>query len=89
MKHGDRGVMHWPHVLAGSFIFVDDVTAVRSSKMNSEVCRSILSTQVEVNAFKIIRPHIILQKGNDSKHITKATKEFFKAKKIFVTDQLF
>ena len=33
-----------------SLVLIDDVTAGRSSRMNSEVYRSILSAQIQTNA---------------------------------------
>ncbi|KAF7662856.1 hypothetical protein LDENG_00224310 [Lucifuga dentata] len=50
--------------------------------MNSQVYRNILSAQVQANASKLIGQCFMLQQDNDPKHTTKATKEFFKAKKM-------
>ena len=41
----------------GSLVFIDDVTAGRSSKMNSEVYRAILSAQLQPNATKLTPLH--------------------------------
>ena len=36
----------------GSLLFIDDVTADRSSRMNSDVYRAILSAHIQLNAIK-------------------------------------
>uniref|UniRef100_A0AAQ4QMS3 Transposase Tc1-like domain-containing protein n=1 Tax=Gasterosteus aculeatus aculeatus TaxID=481459 RepID=A0AAQ4QMS3_GASAC len=44
VKHGGGGVMAWPCMAAngtGALVFIDDVTADKSSRMNSEVFRPI------------------------------------------------
>lgn len=63
----------------GSLVFVDDVTADKSSRMNTEVFRAILSAQIQSNASKLIGLRFIVQM--DPKHTAKATQYFFKAKK--------
>ena len=65
----------------GSLVFIDDVTADKSSRMNSEVFRAILSAQIQPNASELIGRRFTVQMDNDPKHTAKATKEFFKAKK--------
>ena len=39
---------------AGSLVFIDDVTKDRSSQMNCEVYRDLLSAQIQPNAAKLI-----------------------------------
>ena len=65
----------------GSLVFIDDVTADRSSKMNSEVYRAILSAHIQPNATKLIGHRFTVQVDNDPKHTAKATQDFLKAKK--------
>ena len=65
----------------GSLAFIDDVTADKSSRMNSEVFRAILSAHIQPNASELIGRRFTVQMDNDPKHTVKATKEFFKAKK--------
>ncbi len=66
---------------AGSLVFIDDVNADKSSRMNSEVFRTILSAHIQPNASELIGRLFTVQMDNDPKHTAKATKEFFEAKK--------
>lgn len=54
IKHGS---VFW-HFMAASgiwpLVFIDDVTADRSSRTNSEVYRTILSAQIQTNTVKLI-----------------------------------
>ena len=48
-KHGGGSVMAWACMSAsgtGSLVFINNVTADRSSRMNSEVYRAIFSAQI-------------------------------------------
>ena len=55
-------------------IISDDVTdADRSSRMNSEVYRDLLSAQIQPNAAKLIGQGITVHMDNDPKHTAKAT----------------
>jgi len=56
-----------------SLVFIDDLTADQSSRMNSELYRAILSAQIQPNAAKLIGLRFILQMDNDPKHTAKAT----------------
>ncbi len=62
-------------------VFIDDVTEDRSSRMNSEVYRDILSAQIQSNGAKLIGRRFIIQMDDDPKHTAKATQEFLKVKK--------
>lgn len=42
----------------GSLVFIDDATADRSSRMNSELYRSLLSADIQSNAAKLIQQRI-------------------------------
>ncbi len=65
----------------GSLVFIDDVTTDKSSRMNSEVFRAILSAHIQPNASELIGRRFTVQIDDDPKHTAKATKEFLKGKK--------
>ncbi len=55
VKHGGGSVMAWACMAAsgtGSLVFIDDVTADKSSRMNSEVFRAILSASYSAKCFR-------------------------------------
>ncbi len=84
VKHGGGSVMAWACMAAsgtGSLVFIDDVTADKSSRMNSEVFRAILSAHIQPNASELIGRRFTVQMDNDPKRTAKATKEFLKGKK--------
>ncbi len=66
----------------GLLVFSDDVTEDRSSRMNPEVYRGILSAQIQPNGAKLIGRCFIVQIDDDPKHTPKATQEFLKVKKM-------
>ena len=81
MKHGGGSVMVWACMAAngtGSLVFIDDVTADKSSRMNSEVFRAILSAHIQPSASELIGWHFTVQMDTDPMH---TANEFFKAKK--------
>ncbi len=51
--------------------FIDDMTEDRSSWMNSEVYRDLLSAQIQPNGAKLIGRRFILQVDNDPKQTVK------------------
>ena len=57
----------------GSLVFNDDVTVDRRGRMNSEVCRAVLSAQIQSNAAKLIGWCFTAKMDNDLKHTAKAT----------------
>ncbi len=85
MKHGGGSVMAWACMAAsgtGSLVFIDDVTADKSSRMNSEVFRAILSAHILPNASELIGRHFTVQMDNDPKHTAKANKRVFEGKEV-------
>ncbi len=68
---------------SGLLLF-SDVTEDRSSRINSEVYRDILSAQIQSNGAKLIGRCFIVQMDDDPKHTAKATQEFLKEKKWII-----
>ena len=61
VKHGGVSVMAWACMAAngtGSLVFIDDVTADKSSRMNSEVFRAILSAHIQPYVPELIGRHL-------------------------------
>ena len=76
VKHGGGSVMAWACMAAngtGSLVFIDDVTADKSSRMNSEVFRAILSAHIQPNASEPIGRRFTVQMDNHPKHTAKAS----------------
>ena len=65
----------------GSLVFIDDMIEDGSSRMNSEVCRNVLSVHIQPNSTELIGRRFTVRTDNDPKHAAKATQEFFKARK--------
>ncbi len=61
---------------------INGVTEDKSSWVNSEVNRDILSAQIQSNGTKLIGRHCIVQMDDDTKHTAKATQEFLMVKKV-------
>lgn len=53
MKHGGDCIAMAAHGI-GSLVFIDDVTADKSIRMNSEVFKAILSAHIPPNAAELI-----------------------------------
>uniref|UniRef100_A0A668AJA3 Heteroous nuclear ribonucleoprotein L like n=1 Tax=Myripristis murdjan TaxID=586833 RepID=A0A668AJA3_9TELE len=75
VQHGAGSVMAWACMAdsgTGSLVFIDDVTADGSSRMNSDGYRPILSAQIQPNATKLIglRLCALQDNGEDSHRIS-------------------
>uniref|UniRef100_A0A667YPJ5 Transposase n=1 Tax=Myripristis murdjan TaxID=586833 RepID=A0A667YPJ5_9TELE len=71
VQHGGGSIMAWACMTAsgtGSLVYIDDVTADGSSRMNSDVYRAILSAHIQPNATKLIGQRFTVQMDNDPKH---------------------
>ncbi len=68
-----------------SLTFIDDLTLYGDSRMNAEVYKSILATNVQENATRLIRKCFILQQDNYPKH-TDSSVKFIRAKKWKLLD---
>ena len=70
--------MEWACMAANgtrSLIFIDDMRADRSSRMNSEVYKALLSTQIQPLTAILIEQCITVQMDNDAKHTVKAKRK--------------
>ncbi len=84
VKHGGGSVMAWACMAAsgtGSLVFIDDVTADKSSRMNSEVFRAILSAHIQPNASELIGRRFTVQMDNGPKHC-KSNQRVFEGKEV-------
>ncbi len=72
----------WLPVETGSLVFIDDVTADKSSRMNSEVFRAILSAHIQPNASELIGRRFTVQMDNDPKHTAKSNQRVFEGKEV-------
>ena len=71
--------MAWTHMAdngTGSVVFMSDVTAYRSSNMNSEVYRAILTAKFQPNATILIGQCFTIQMENDSNILGKQSESF-------------
>ncbi len=53
----------------GSLVFIDDVTADKSSRMNSEVFRAILSAHIQPNASELIGRRFTVQMDKSNQRV--------------------
>ncbi len=65
----------------GPLNFTDDLMYDNSSRMNLEMYKTILSTNIQENTTRFIGKSFILHQDNDTKHPTSSVKEFIRAKK--------
>ena len=76
--------MAWPCTAAngtGSLVFFDDMSAERSSRMDSEVYGAIPLALIQPDGAKLIGRCFAAEINNDPKHTVKANQELLKAKK--------
>ena len=64
----------------GSPVFIEYVTTNRSSRMNSEVYRALLSDEIQPDATKLTRRCFTVKMDNDQKRTVKSTQELLKTK---------
>ena len=84
MSHGEGSGIAWVCMAANGtslLLFIDDVRADRSSKMNSEFYRIILSAHNSPNVTKHMGVCLMLQMDDHTKYTEKAIEDFFKGKK--------
>lgn len=70
-----------------SHVFINDVTADRSSRSNSDVYGAILFFKIQADPAEVMGQCFTVQLGNDPKHTGKATQELVKAKKCSILQQ--
>ncbi len=70
----------------GPLNFTDDLMYDDSSRMNLEGYKTILPTNIQKNATRLIGKCFILHQENDPKHPSSSLKEFIRAKKWKVLD---
>ena len=61
----------------GSLVFIDDVTADKSSRMNSEVFRAMLSAHIQANVSELIGRHFAVQMDNDPEAYCESNQRVF------------
>ncbi len=89
VKHGGGVVMAWACMAVsgtGPLIFTEDLMYDDSRKMNLEGYKTILPTNIQENATRLIGKCFILHQNNDPKHPASSVKEFIRAKKWKVLD---
>ncbi len=65
----------------GPLNFTDDLIYDDSSRINLEEYKTILPTNIQENATRLIGKCFILHQSNDPKHPASSVKEFIRAKK--------
>ncbi len=89
VKPGRGVVMAWACVTVsgtGPLNFTDDLMYDDSSRMNLEGYKTILRTNIQENATRLIGKCFILHQDNDPKHPASSVKEFIRAKKWKILD---
>ncbi len=89
VKHGGGGVMAWACMAVsgtGSLNFTNDLMYDDSSRMYLEGYKTILPTNIQENATRLIGKCFILHQDNDPKHPASSVTEFIRAKKWKVLD---
>ncbi len=89
VMHGGGGFMAWACMAVsgtGPLNFTDDLMYDDSSRINLEGYKTILPTNIQENATRLIGKCFILHQDNDPKHPASSVKEFIRAKKWKVLD---
>ncbi len=89
VKHGGGGIMARACMAisgTGPLNFTDDLMHDDSSRMNLEGYITILPTNIQENATRLIGKCFILHQDNDPKHPASSVKEIIRAKKWKVLD---
>ncbi len=89
VKHGGGVVMAWACMAVsgtGPLNFTDDLMYDDRSRMNLEGYKTILPTNIQENANRLIGKCFILHQNNDPKHTAHSVKEVIMAKKWKVVD---
>ncbi len=89
VKHGGGGVMAWACMAVsgtGPLNFTDDLMYDDSSRMNLEGYKTILPTNIQENATRLIGKCFILHQDKNPKHPASSVKEFIRAKKWKVSE---
>ena len=79
--HPSNMVLLWLGIGNGQWLLMELghwcllMTTDRSSRMNSEVCRALLSAQIQPNSEKVTGRCCTVQMDNDPKHTVKATQK--------------
>ncbi len=85
VKHGGGRVMAWACMAAsgtGSLVFIDDVTADKSSRMNSEVFRAILNCSYSAKCFRTHWTALHSADGQWPKAYCKSNQRVFEGKEV-------
>ncbi len=89
VKHGGGGVMAWACMAVpgtGPLNFTDDLMYDDRGRVNLEGYKTILPTNIQENATRLIGKCFVLHQDNDPKHPASSVKEFIRAKKCKVLD---
>lgn len=84
VKQDERNVIAWTYMAASgtrSLVFIDDVTADRSSRMNCEGYRAVVSAPIQTNA-STRSDSAYDSIDNDPKHATEGTRQFLKQRNV-------
>ncbi|KAF7662699.1 hypothetical protein LDENG_00229840 [Lucifuga dentata] len=66
----------------GSLVFIDDMSADRSSRMNAEVFRALLSAQIKPSAAKLIGRRFTVEMDSDPKYTVKSNSRPLQGKEV-------
>ncbi len=89
VKHGGGGVMAWACMAVpgtGPLNFTDDLMYDDRGRVNLEGYKTILPTNIQENATRLIGKCFVLHQDNDPKRPASSVKEFIRANKCKVLD---